>query len=31
MEDRYIAIERLERPEKRIPLEELELEVDLEG
>jgi RHH-type transcriptional regulator, rel operon repressor / antitoxin RelB len=31
MEDRYIAIERLERPGERIPLDELEREIDLEG
>jgi RHH-type transcriptional regulator, rel operon repressor / antitoxin RelB len=31
MEDRYIAIERLERPAERIPLDELERELDLEG
>jgi len=30
MEDRYIAIERLEKPEKRIPLEELERELGLD-
>jgi len=30
MEDRFIAIERLERPEKRIPLEELERELGLD-
>ena len=27
MEDRYIAIERLERPGERVPLEELEIEL----
>ena len=31
MEDRYIAIQRLERPAKRVPLEDLERELDLEG
>lgn len=31
MEDRYIAIERLEHPAERIPLEDLEREFDLEG
>lgn len=31
MEDRYIAIERLERPEERIPLDELEHELELDG
>jgi RHH-type transcriptional regulator, rel operon repressor / antitoxin RelB len=31
MEDRYIAIERLEHPAGRVPLEELERELDLEG
>ena len=31
MEDRYIAIERLESPNRRWTLEELELDADLEG
>jgi RHH-type rel operon transcriptional repressor/antitoxin RelB len=31
MEDRYIAIERLERPAERIPLDELERELELDG
>lgn len=31
MEDRCIAIERLEHPAERIPLEDLERELDLEG
>ncbi|HEX2164676.1 MAG TPA: DUF6290 family protein [Thermoanaerobaculia bacterium] len=31
IEDRYIAIERLEKPARRVPLEELERELDLEG
>ncbi len=31
MEDRYIAIERLETPDRRWSLEELELDADLEG
>lgn len=31
MEDRYIAIQRLERPAKRVPLEDLERELELEG
>ena len=31
MEDRYIAIERLERPESRVSLDELEGELDLDG
>ena len=31
MEDRYIAIERLEHPAKRWSLEELEAEADLDG
>lgn len=31
MEDRYIAIERLERPAARIPLDELERELELDG
>jgi len=30
MEDRFIAIERLEKPEKRVPLEELERELGLD-
>ena len=29
MEDRCIAVERLEHPAERIPLEDLELELDL--
>ena len=31
MEDRYIAIERLEHPAKRWSLEELEQDADLDG
>ena len=31
MEDRYIAIERLENPARRWSLDELEREADLEG
>ena len=31
MEDRYIAIERLETPDRRWSLEELELDADLES
>ena len=31
MEDRYIAIERLENPAERVALEDLERELDLEG
>lgn len=31
MEDRFVAIERLERPARRIPLDELERELDVEG
>lgn len=31
MEDRYIAIERLERPARRWSLEELERDADVEG
>ena len=31
MEDRYIAIERLEHPAKRWSLEELETDADLDG
>lgn len=31
MEDRYIAIERLENPARRWSLDELEREVDLDG
>ena len=31
MEDRYIAIERLEHPAKRWSLEELEADADLDG
>ena len=30
MEDRYVAIERLERPAERVPLEDLERELGLE-
>jgi RHH-type rel operon transcriptional repressor/antitoxin RelB len=29
MEDRYVAIQRLETPGERVPLEELERELDL--
>jgi RHH-type rel operon transcriptional repressor/antitoxin RelB len=29
MEDRYVAIQRLENPGERVPLEELERELDL--
>ena len=31
MEDRYIAIQRLETPDRRLTLEELERELDLDG
>ena len=31
MEDRYVAIERLEHPKRRWALEELEQETDLDG
>ena len=31
MEDRYIAIERLENPAKKWSLEDLELDADLDG
>jgi len=31
MEDRYIAIERLEKPQRRWTLDELEQDVDLDG
>lgn len=31
MEDRYVAIERLENPAGRVTLEELERELELEG
>lgn len=31
MEDRYVAIQRLEEPAERVPLEDLERELELEG
>ena len=31
MEDRYLAIERLETPARRWPLDEVERELDLDG
>jgi RHH-type rel operon transcriptional repressor/antitoxin RelB len=31
MEDRYIAVQRLETPAERVPLQDLERELELEG